>query len=423
MKEAILEIVSPFLLGKKQQLLFFSTGFHVIFAPNFEKQPTKLTNFLSFSHLKRDIIMQPVPAVLLLEDGTVFHGKSAGKVGTTAGEICFNTGMTGYQEIFTDPSYFGQLLVATNAHIGNYGTKNAETESKDIKIAGLICKNFTHQYSRNLADQSIQEYFEQEALVGISDVDTRAIVKHIRSKGAMNAIISSEESDLKKLKKQLKKVPNMDGLELASVVSTKETYTLGEPDATYKIAALDFGIKKSILENFAARDCYVKVFPAKTSFRELETWEPDGYFLSNGPGDPAPMKYAVKTTKAILKKDKPLFGICLGHQILALAVDIPTYKMHHGHRGINHPVKNLVTGKSEITSQNHGFGVSPEAIKANSDKVEITHRNLNDDTIEGIRVIGKNAFSVQYHPEASPGPHDSRYLFDFFIEMMEQGRK
>ncbi len=367
--------------------------------------------------------MQQVPAVLLLEDGTIFHGKSAGKVGTTAGEICFNTGMTGYQEIFTDPSYFGQLLVATNAHIGNYGTKEAETESGDIKIAGLICKNFTHQYSRKKADVSIQDYFENEQLVGISDVDTRAIVRHIRSKGAMNAIISSETTDVKALTKQLKKVPNMDGLELASSVSTKESYTLGDADAKYRIAALDFGIKKNILRCFVERDCYVKVFPAKTSFKELEAWKPDGYFLSNGPGDPAPMKYAVKTAKAILKKDKPLFGICLGHQILALAVDIPTYKMHNGHRGINHPVKNLVTGKCEITSQNHGFGVSPDAIRANSDKVEITHKNLNDDTIEGIRVIGKNAFSVQYHPEASPGPHDSRYLFDFFIEMMEKNKK
>jgi len=367
--------------------------------------------------------MPQVPAILLLEDGTIFHGKSAGKIGTTSGEICFNTGMTGYQEIFTDPSYFGQLLVATNAHIGNYGTKDAETESGNIKIAGLICKNFTHQYSRKKADTSIQDYFENEQLVGISDVDTRAIVRHIRNKGAMNAIISSESTDVKALTEQLKKVPNMDGLELASVVSTKESYTLGDADAKYRIAALDFGIKKNILRCFSERDCYVKVFPAKTSFAELEAWKPDGYFLSNGPGDPAPMKYAVKTAKAILKKDKPLFGICLGHQILALAVDIPTYKMHNGHRGINHPVKNLVTGKSEITSQNHGFGVSPDAIKANSDKVEITHRNLNDDTIEGIRVIGKNAFSVQYHPEASPGPHDSRYLFDFFIEMMEKNKK
>ncbi len=366
--------------------------------------------------------MQHTPAVLLLEDGTTFHGISAGKKGTTAGEICFNTGMTGYQEVFTDPSYFGQLLVTTNAHIGNYGTKATDTESESIKIAGLICKNYTEQFSRIVADESIQEYFERENLVGISGVDTRAIVRHIRSKGAMNAIISSEELDIQKLKNQLAKVPNMDGLELASKVSTKEAYVVGEADAKFKIAALDLGIKKNILECFVARGCQVKVFPAKTSYEELKAYQPDGYFLSNGPGDPAPMDYAVNTAKAILADDQPLFGICLGHQILARAIDIPTYKMHHGHRGINHPVKNHITGKSEITSQNHGFGVSPEAILDNHDKVEITHTNLNDDTIEGIRVKGKNAFSVQYHPEASPGPHDARYLFDTFIDMMEKHR-
>ncbi len=366
--------------------------------------------------------MDYTPAVLLLEDGTLFHGISAGKKGTTAGEICFNTGMTGYQEVFTDPSYFGQLLVTTNAHIGNYGTKATDTESGSIKIAGLICKNYTEQFSRQVADESIQEYFERENLVGISGVDTRAIVRHIRSKGAMNAIISSEELDIQKLKQQLAKVPNMDGLELASKVSTKEAYVVGKPDAKFKIAALDLGIKKNILECFVARDCQVKVFPAKTSYDELKAFQPDGYFLSNGPGDPAPMDYAVNTAKAILADDQPLFGICLGHQILARAIDIPTYKMHHGHRGINHPVKNLITGKSEITSQNHGFGVSPEAILDNYDKVEITHTNLNDDTIEGIRIKGKNAFSVQYHPEASPGPHDARYLFDSFLDLMEKHR-
>lgn len=363
--------------------------------------------------------MEQRTAMLLLEDGTLFRGKAAGKIGTTTGEICFNTGMTGYQEIFTDPSYYGQILVATNAHIGNYGTKNEETESGDIKIAGLICKNFTSQFSRHQADASIQEYFEEESLVGISDVDTRAIVRHIRHKGAMNAIISSEIEDVAELEKQLKAVPPMKGLELASVVSTKEPYTFGEEDAKYRIAALDFGIKQNILRCFAERGCFVKVFPAKTSFEELKAFNPDGYFLSNGPGDPAPMGYAVETAQAVLAEDKPLFGICLGHQILALALGIPTYKMHNGHRGINHPVKNLITGKSEITSQNHGFGVSPEALRANEDKVEITHLNLNDDTIEGIRVKGKKAFSVQYHPEASPGPHDARYLFDSFIELLQ----
>lgn len=359
-------------------------------------------------------------ALLLLEDGTLFQGKAAGKIGTTSGEICFNTGMTGYQEIFTDPSYFGQILVATNAHIGNYGTKKSETESGTIKIAGLICKNFTYQYSRQQADESIQEYFERENLVGISDVDTRAIVRHIRTKGAMNAIISSDILNVDDLKKKLADVPKMEGLELASKVSTDKAYLYGNDGSGFRVAALDFGIKENILRCFTERDCLVKVFPAKTPFEELKAWSPDGYFLSNGPGDPGAMDYAVETTKKILEAGQPLFGICLGHQILARAIDIPTYKMHHGHRGINHPVKNVVSGSCEITSQNHGFGVSPEAINDNLDKLEITHLNLNDDTIEGIRVKGKPAFSVQYHPEASPGPHDARYLFDEFLRMMSK---
>ena len=363
---------------------------------------------------------QQQPAVLLLKDGSVFYGNAAGKIGTTTGEVCFNTGMTGYQEIFTDPSYYRQLLVTTNAHIGNYGTKRDDTESASMKIAGLICKNFTNEYSRNLADQHIQTYFEEENVVGISDVDTRAIVRHIRTKGAMNAIVSSEILNLDELRERLDDVPNMEGLELASAVSTKEAYTFGEPQGSrFRVAALDFGIKRNILKCMAERGCHVKVFPAKTTYEELLSWNPDGFFLSNGPGDPAPMDYAIRTTQQILQADQPLFGICLGHQLLARALGIPTYKMHHGHRGINHPVKNTVTGKSEITSQNHGFGASPDAIRANREVVEITHVNLNDDTIEGIRAVGKKAFSVQYHPEASPGPHDARYLFDDFVRLME----
>jgi len=359
-----------------------------------------------------------LPAVLLLADGTVFHGKAAGKIGTTAGEICFNTGMTGYQEIFTDPSYFGQIMVATNAHIGNYGIKNEEVESGQIQIAGLVCKNYNIAYSRKQADESIQDYFQEQNIVGISDIDTRQLVRHIRDKGAMNAIISSEILDLEQLKTKLDLVPSMDGLELSSQVSTTETYTFGEENAPYRVAVLDLGVKKNILRNFDNRGVFAKVYPAKTTFAEMEKdFAPTGYFISNGPGDPSAMPYAVETVKSILESGKPMFGICLGHQLLALANDIPTRKMFNGHRGLNHPVKNIIINHCEVTSQNHGFGVVPEAVRA-SDKVEITHVNLNDQSIEGIRVKGKKAFSVQYHPESSPGPHDSRYLFDDFIKLM-----
>lgn len=359
-----------------------------------------------------------LPAILLLADGTVFYGKAAGKIGTTTGEICFNTGMSGYQEIFTDPSYFGQIMVTTNAHIGNYGIKKTEVESDKIQIAGLVCKNYSIAYSRKNADESIQTYFQQENIVSISDIDTRQLVRHIRDKGAMNAIISSEITDIDQLKKMLAEVPSMDGLELSSQVSTKEPYYFGSENSSRRVAVLDLGVKKNILRNFADRDVYTKVFPAKTSFEEMEAWQPDGYFISNGPGDPAAMPYAVDTVKAILKTDKPMFGICLGHQLLALANDIPTMKMFNGHRGCNHPVKNIIKNHCEVTSQNHGFGVVPDAVRQ-SDKVEVTHVNLNDQSIEGIRVKGKNAFSVQYHPESSPGPHDSRYLFDDFISLLK----
>jgi len=358
-----------------------------------------------------------LPAILLLEDGTVYHGKAAGKIGTTTGEICFNTGTTGYQEIFTDPSYYGQIMVTTNAHIGNYGLRDEESESLKIQIAGLVCKNYNINYSRKMADGSIQSYFEQGNLVGISDIDTRALVRHIRNKGAMNAIISSETLDVAELQKKLAEVPSMAGLELSSVVSTENPYYYGSESAELRVAVLDLGIKKNILRNFDDRNVYAKVFPAKTPFSEMEAWAPDGYFVSNGPGDPAAMGYAVDTVKQIQEANKPLFGICLGHQLLALANGIRTEKMFNGHRGINHPVKNIVANSCEITSQNHGFGVVAEDIK-NSDKVEITHVNLNDNSIEGIRVKGKKAFSVQYHPESSPGPHDSRYLFDEFVSMM-----
>ena len=359
-------------------------------------------------------------AILLLEDGTYFEGKIAGKPGTATGEICFNTGMTGYQEIFTDPSYFGQILVTTHVHIGNYGIKDEEVESRHIQINALVCKTFVDEYSRPLADKTIQAYFEEQERLCIYGVDTRAIVRHIRSKGAMNAIISSEETDINALKQKLAQVPSMDGLELSSVVSTDKPYEVGSPNAKYRVSALDYGIKTNILKCLTERGCFVKVFPAKASFEEVMSFAPDGVFLSNGPGDPAAMSYTHGMIEKVVKSNLPVFGICLGHQLLALSQGISTYKMHHGHRGINHPVLNVLTGKAEITSQNHGFGVSPEAIEKQNAIIEVTHVNLNDQTVEGLRIKGKPAFSVQYHPESSPGPHDSRYLFDDFIAMMSQ---
>ncbi len=361
----------------------------------------------------------PLPnAILLLQDGKVFMGKAAGKIGTTAGEICFNTGMTGYQEIFTDPSYFGQIIVMASAHIGNYGIEESEVESENVKIAGMICKKFNRGYSRPRAQKSLQQYFEENNIVSISDVDTRAIVTYIRDKGAMNCIISSEITDIEVLKEMLAKVPSMEGLELSSKVSTTKPYFIGEEKSKHKVAVIDFGVKKNILRSLAQRDCYLKVFPMKTSLKEILEFKPDGVMLSNGPGDPGSMKDETKLVKDIVDTGKPVFGICLGHQLLAQSQGVSTFKMHAGHRGINNPVKNIISGKSEITSQNHGFTVNVQDIK-NNPNIEITHVNLNDQTIEGIRLKDKKVFSVQYHPEANPGPHDSRYLFDEFLENMK----
>ena len=358
-------------------------------------------------------------AILLLSDGTIFYGKSVSGEGTAFGEVCFNTGMTGYQEIYTDPSYFGQLMIMTNPHIGNYGVVNDESESDSIKISGLICKNFSYNYSRELADSSLEEFLNKNDLFAISDIDTRALVSYIRDNGAMNAVITTDVDNIDSLSNKLTKVPSMEGLELASKVSTKSAYFYGNESSKYKVAALDLGIKKNILRNLAKRDVYVKVFPFNSSFEEMKKWNPDGYFLSNGPGDPEPLKSAQEVAKKIIEQNLPLFGICLGHQIIALANGISTYKMHNGHRGINHPVKNLVTGKGEITSQNHGFAINKEQSLAN-ENIEITHMHLNDDTVAGIKLKNSNCFSVQFHPEASPGPHDSSYLFDEFIENMSK---
>ena len=360
----------------------------------------------------------PNSAWLYLEDGTVFTGKSFGKAGTAGGEICFNTGMSGYQEIYTDPSYFGQIIVNTTAHIGNYGTMSTEEESGGVKVSGVVCGHFSATFSRLQSSGSLQNYLERSGTPGISNIDTRQLVRHIRKQGAMRAVISTEFSNATELAEALSKTPSMLNLELSSQVSTREIYSVGDPDSAIRIAVLDLGIKNSILYNLAKRGAYCMVFPAKTGFAEMQKHNPDGYFISNGPGDPAAMDYAVTTVKQILAADLPLFGICLGHQLLALAKGVETYKMHHGHRGLNHPVRNLITGLSEITSQNHGFNVQNEQVLQNPD-LEVTHINLNDQTVEGLRLRNGRAFSVQYHPESSPGPHDSTYLFDQFIALIK----
>ena len=355
-----------------------------------------------------------INTVLVLSDGTIFKGKSCGKIGTTTGEIAFNTGMSGYQEIFTDPSYHGQIITMANAHIGNYGTNKLEVESNSSQIKGLVVKKFAHHFSRYGDDNELlNEFLLKDNVVGIKDVDTRALISHIRENGAQNAIISSEDKTLDELKVLLSKAPNMKGLELASIVSTKETYEVG--NGKYKVALIDFGVKKNIIRCLNERDCMVKVFPFDVSLEDVKSFNPDGILLSNGPGDPEPLKESINLVKDLVDLNFPIFGICLGHQVLALSQGLKTEKMHNGHRGINHPIKNLITSKCEITSQNHGFVVNKKEVERHSG-VALTHLHLNDNTVAGISLIGKKAFSVQYHPESSPGPNDSRYLFDQFVE-------
>lgn len=362
------------------------------------------------------------PALLVLEDGTVFYGKATGKIGTTTGEIAFNTGMTGYQEVFTDPSYYGQILVMTTSHIGNYGVNPEEVESESVKIAGLVTKKFANNFSRTSATSGLQEYLVENDKVGITDIDTRALVRHIRHKGAMNAIVSSEILDEKELLKQVKEVPSMDGLELSSKVATTVAYEVGDSNSEFRVALLDFGVKKNIIRCLVERGCFVKVFPMNVSADELKAFNPDGYLLSNGPGDPSAMPNEIALVKELVEWGTPVFGICLGHQILGLSQGLKTAKMFNGHRGINHPVMNLLTGKGEITSQNHGFVIAKDSVQSNP-RIKVTHEHLNDQTVAGIMFTDKPVFSVQYHPEASAGPHDSRYLFDQFISNMKLAKQ
>ncbi len=363
------------------------------------------------------ILANKTPAKIIFANGKEFIGYSFGAIGTTVGEVCFNTGMTGYQEILTDPSYYGQLVTMTYPHIGNYGINEEDIESNRIQCSGFIVKEETVVPSNYRSTLSLGKYLSKNNIIGIQGIDTRAITRMIRDEGAMNAVISSENLSRSELEKILKKAPNMEGLDLALKVTCKDPYIWDESisNAHYKIAVIDYGIKYNILRLLADQNCSIKVFPADITSKEIIEYNPDGIFLSNGPGDPSASKYAIQTVKELLGK-KPIFGICLGHQILSLALGAKTFKLKFGHRGCNHPVKNLDTGAIEITSQNHGFAVDP---LFDSKDITVTHINLNDNTIEGIRSDKYQAFSVQYHPESSPGPHDSRYLFKNFFSLIK----
>ena len=353
---------------------------------------------------------------ILFQNGKVLDGKSLGYIGTTGGEVCFNTSMTGYQEILTDPSYKGQMVTMTYPHIGNYGVNHGDVESKKIQCSGFIVKQATEFPSNYRSTSSLDTYLEENKIVGIQNIDTRMITRMIRDEGAMNAVISSSDISDDNLRAALESLPDMNGLDLAKEVTCQQPYIYKDiVNQKYRIAALDYGVKENILRILSSLDCEVKVFPASSSSSEILDYNPDGIFLSNGPGDPEACTYAIQMVKELLGH-KPIFGICLGHQILSLALGAQTFKMKFGHRGCNHPVKNLESNIIEITSQNHGFAVEEENLPKN---IEVTHINLNDNTIEGIRCEQYNAFSVQHHPEASPGPHDSKYLFDNFIQLIQ----
>lgn len=371
-------------------------------------------------------------AILLLEDGTVFEGRSFGAKSYKCGEVVFNTSMTGYQEILTDLSYNEQIITMTYPLIGNYGTNRQDWESRKIFAAGFIVKE-NCDYPSNWRNKNLlADYLKKNNVVGLEGIDTRKLVKHIRIKGAMKGIISSAELNVKILKKKLDDYPGLVGRDIVKDVTAARAYkwekgvidvlagTENKPAKKYKVIAFDYGIKHNILRLLRSHGCDVLVVPADTSAGQVLVQKPDGVFLSNGPGDPAAVTYAIRTIRELLGK-VPVFGICLGHQLLALALGGKTYKLKFGHRGANHPVKNLKTGKIEITSQNHGFCVDLKSLK--NKNVELTHINLNDNTLEGFRCKNIPAFCVQYHPEASPGPHDSRYLFEMFTGLMDKFSK
>jgi carbamoyl-phosphate synthase small subunit len=368
-------------------------------------------------------------AALLLEDGTFFEGQAFGACGQRCGEVVFNTSMSGYQEILTDPSYHEQIVTMTYPLIGNYGTNGEDWESRKVFVAGFVVKENCAYPSNWRSDATLDEYLKKSEIVGMEDIDTRRLVRHIRTQGAMRGILSSTETDCGDMAKKLQQYPGLVGRDIVRDVTVDKPYgwkqgavnvltgERTEPPAKYKVVAFDYGIKQNILRLLVSHGCDVTVVPAQTPATEVLARKPDGVFLSNGPGDPAAVTYATDTVQSLLGK-LPVFGICLGHQILGLALGGRTYKLKFGHRGANHPVKNLDTGRIEITSQNHGFCVDLDSL-ADKD-VELTHMNLNDHTLEGLRCRKLAAFSVQYHPEASPGPHDSRYLFEEFTRLMDE---
>jgi carbamoyl-phosphate synthase small subunit len=363
-------------------------------------------------------------ARLILSDGTHFEGLSFGAMGTSMGEVVFNTAMTGYQEILTDPSYHFQLVVMTYPQIGNYGVNPKDYESRRIYASGFIIREYSPVVSHWQANKSLGDYLKNYGIVGISEVDTRALTRHLRDQGAQMGMITTSEEPLELLLTRLRSGQKLVGRDIVKDITAETAYGWpldGELDRSrepsFKVAVYDFGVKFSILRSLTLHDCELRVFPAHTSAEEVLAWNPDGIFLSNGPGDPEPVEYAVNTVRSLLGK-KPIFGICLGHQILGLALGAKTTKLKFGHHGANHPVKYLPTGAVEITSQNHGFIVDADSLPTN--EVEITHINLNDGTLEGFRHTSLPAFSVQYHPESAPGPHDSRYLFEQFTKEMQQ---
>jgi len=374
-----------------------------------------------------------VEAILALEDGTWFRGAAAGAEGEARGEVVFNTSMTGYQEVLTDPSYSGQIVTMTCPEIGNYGVSPHDVESRAPQVAGFIIRDESPMASNWRAEMTLRDYLVANHIVAISDIDTRALTRQLRSGGVMRGVIGTGQAlDPDALIERARTIPQMEGSDLVRGVTSAAAFDWpqedpGEfgvapgrrPKRRMKIAAYDFGMKWNILRRLSAHGCDVRVYPATTPAAELLATNPDGVFLSNGPGDPAPLTYAIDNAKALVASDVPVFGICLGHQILGLAMGGTTFKLKFGHRGSNHPVKKLATGKVEITSQNHGFAVDPQSLPSD---IEVTHLNLYDGTVEGLRHRTRPVFCVQYHPEASPGPHDADYLFDDFLTLIEEGR-